>query len=221
VLALVVLVVSVGLADSVNPSTLAPAFLIATGAGAVRRLTGFTAGVFAVSFAGGALLVLGPGQLLLGALPHPSRHTKAIAEIVGGLVLIGLAAALWAGRRKVAARMSASSGSSSADRGAFALGAGIMAVELPTALPYLGAIAAIIASDVHPVGAIGLVLLYNVAFVSPLLAMTVARRFAGEGTATKLEVAGDWLRERGPGLLALLLGAAGVAVAVWGVAKLA
>jgi cytochrome c biogenesis protein CcdA len=220
VLALVVLVVSVGFADSVNPSTLAPAFLIATGADAVRQLTRFTAGVFVVSFAGGALLVLGPGQLLLSALPHPSSHTKAIAEIVGGLVLIGLAVGLWLGRRKVAARMNASSDSSNADRGAFALGAGIMAVELPTALPYFGAIAAIIASDVHPAGAIGLVLLYNLAFVSPLLAMIALRRSAGAETAAKLEAAGDWVRERGPVILAVLLAAAGVAVVGWGVAKL-
>lgn len=214
--ALILLVVSVGLADSVNPSTVAPAFLIATGADPVRALVRFTLGVLVVSLAGGVALLLGPGQLLLDALPHPSSDEKAIVELVGGVVLIGLATGLWLGRHRIARRFGAASGSARADRGAFALGAGIMAVELPTALPYFAAIAAIVASEVHLAIGVGLVLLYNVAFVSPLLVLIAARRFAGQRLAAKLDAMGDWLRERAVVLLAGLLGTAGVVVATVG-----
>jgi hypothetical protein len=61
VLALAVLVATIGLADSLNPSTLGPALVIATGEGAIPRLIAFPAGVFSVSLAGGLVLVLRPG----------------------------------------------------------------------------------------------------------------------------------------------------------------
>jgi cytochrome c biogenesis protein CcdA len=220
VIALILLVISVGLADAVNPSTLAPALLIATGPDAVRRLTGFTLGVFVVSLAGGILLLVGPGELLRGALPHPGRHDRSIAEIIGGLVLLGLAAALWFGRRQVTRRLE-SSGSGNANRGAFALGAGIMAVELPTALPYYAAIAAILAAGRHVVFGITLIVLYNVAFVSPLVALIVVRERAGGRATARFEAIGSWLRERAPVLGAVVLAFLGVAFVAVGIAGLA
>ncbi|MEA2421730.1 MAG: Sap, sulfolipid-addressing protein [Thermoleophilaceae bacterium] len=219
-LALILLVMSVGLADSINPSTLAPALLIATGPCAVRRLGRFTMGVFAVSLAAGVALLLGPGQLLLDALPHPEPHEKAIAELVGGLLLVALAAALWLGRHRLARRLSRQGSDEGPERGALALGAGIMAVELPTALPYFAAVAAILASNSSVPAGLALVLLYNVAFVAPLLALLAARRFAGERVEARLEAIGIWLRERAPAALAVLLGLAGVTVAALGVVRL-
>ena len=91
-----------------------------------------------------------------------------------------------------------------------------MAVELPTALPYFAAIAAIVASHEHVAVGTGLVLLYNVAFVSPLLALIAARRLAGERLTAKLDAAGNWLRERAAVLLAGLLGTAGAVLAMVG-----
>jgi cytochrome c biogenesis protein CcdA len=220
-LALILLVVSVGLADAVNPSTLAPALLIATAPDAVRRLAGFTVGVFLVSLAGGVAVVLGPGQLLLDAVPHPGAHAKAVAEVVGGVVLLGLAAALWLGRQAIARRLRPDPGEERADRGAFLLGAGIMAVELPTAVPYFAAVAAILASHSSVGVQLLLVLLYNVAFVAPLLALLLVRELLGDESTARLESVGAWLRERAPGLLAVLLAAAGVAVGTVGVVHLA
>jgi cytochrome c biogenesis protein CcdA len=219
VLALLLLVVSVGLADSVNPSTLAPALVLATRRGAVRQLAGFTLGVFVVSLAGGLALLLGPGQLLLDALPHPGRELKHVIQLVGGVVLVGLGAAFWLGRHRIAARM-ASAGSANANRGAFALGAGIMAVELPTAVPYYAVIGAILATPRSLTVRIAYVVLYNVAFVAPLLALLAVRRFAGEGTEARLDAIGTWLRERGPAVLAMLLAVLGVVVATFGIVGL-
>jgi cytochrome c biogenesis protein CcdA len=220
VIALILLVISVGLADAVNPSTLAPALLIATGPDAVRRLIGFTAGVFVVSLAGGIALLLGPGQLLRGALPHPGRHTRSIAELIAGAVLLALALTLWLCRRRVSRRLE-KSGSGGADRGAFALGAGIMLVELPTALPYFAAIAAILAAGRHVVVGIVLIVLYNIAFVAPLLALIVVRERAGERATARFEAAGSWLRERAPALGAALLTLIGVAFIAFGIVGLA
>jgi cytochrome c biogenesis protein CcdA len=221
VLALLLLVLSVGLADAINPTTLAPALLLATTPDGAKAVGRFTLGVFAVSLAGGLVLLLGPGQLILSALPHPGGHTKAVAELIGGLLLLGLAAALWIQRDRIASRLAKDDEPEPGDRGALALGAGIMAIELPTALPYFAAIAAILASPFALGTQIALVVLYNVAFVAPLIGLVIARQLAGERAAARLERAGAWLRMRAPAAIAVLLAVLGVFVAGVGASHLA
>ena len=52
-LRLIGLVISIGLADSLNPTTIAPALYLATADHARTRLIEFTLGVFAVYLIGG------------------------------------------------------------------------------------------------------------------------------------------------------------------------
>jgi cytochrome c biogenesis protein CcdA len=110
--------------------------------------------------------------------------------------------------------------SSDNNRGALALGAGLMAVELPTAVPYFAAIAAILAEHLALVTEIALLLLYNVMFVAPLIALAAVRRVADERAVARLEAVGGWLRSRAAVLLAALLALAGFGVATVGVAGL-
>jgi hypothetical protein len=63
--------------------------------------------------------------------------------------------------------------------GAAGLGAGIILAELPTAFPYFAALAAIIGSSAGLAGKLELVVLFNVAFVLPLLVIVGVRAFAG------------------------------------------
>jgi cytochrome c biogenesis protein CcdA len=221
VLALILLVVSVGLADAINPTTLAPALLLATAPDGAKAVGRFTLGVFAVSLAGGLVLLLGPGQLILSALPHPDARAKAAAEAIGGVVLLGLATVTWIHRERIASRLAKEDDApETSDRGALALGAGIMAIELPTALPYFAAIAAILASPFGLGTQIALVVLYNITFVAPLLVLFVARKVAGETAAARLERIGAWLRVRAPAAIAILLAVLGVVVAAVGLAHL-
>jgi cytochrome c biogenesis protein CcdA len=221
VLALLLLVVSVGLADSVNPSTIAPALILAVRPHGARPLALFILGVFGVSLAGGLVLLLGPGKLILSALPHPDAHTKAVAEVAGGVLLLVLAAATWLGRERLAARIAESSDDPErGERGALALGAGIMAVELPTALPYFAAIAAILASELSLASEVFLVVVYNVAFVAPLLGLLLVLKLAGPKASARIEQAGAWLRLHGPEVIAVLLALIGVVVAIVGLSHL-
>jgi cytochrome c biogenesis protein CcdA len=222
VTALLLLVVSVGLADSVNPSTLAPALVLVAQPRGGRSVALFTLGVFGVSLAGGLVLLLGPGQLILSALPHPDPHTRAVVEVAGGALLVVLGVATWLGRERLAAHLADSRDNDPhrAGRGALALGAGIMAVELPTALPYFAAIAAILASKFSVVTEIFLVVLYNVAFVAPLLALILVRELAGERASARIERAGTWLRRHVPAIIAVLLALVGVVVAIVGLSHL-
>jgi len=115
---------------------------------------------------------------------------------------------LWARRSRVAARI-AGSESEEPERSAFLLGAGIMAVELPTAFPYFAALASIIAAHPSLGTGIGLVAVFNLAFISPLLAILAVRALAGERATAALERAGDWFNRRAGAIVALLLGAVG------------
>ena len=93
--------VSVGLADSLNPSTVGPALYIATGRHRVWCATQFTIGVFGVSFVGGMVLTIGPGRLLLGLVPHPQGTVRHVIELVAGVVLLVIAVAIFLGRRSL------------------------------------------------------------------------------------------------------------------------
>jgi cytochrome c biogenesis protein CcdA len=215
----VAVVVMVGVADSVNPSTVAPTMALAMQRDGARRAAAFTAGVAAVSVAAGALLVAGPGEAILSAIPHPGQRLRHVAEVGAGVVLLALAVASWLGRRRLAARLGSSSDRTDRGRGlggAFGLGAGIMAVEMPTAFPYFGAVAAIVGTGAPLSAQLLLVLAFNVAFVAPLLGIVVLRARAGERAAARLERARDVLARRAGALLAGLLGAGGVALIVVG-----
>ena len=72
--------------------------------------------------------------------------------------------------------------------GAAGLGAGIILAELPTAFPYFAALAAIVGSSATLVGQLELVVLFNVAFVLPLLVILGVRTFAGPRSERLLEL---------------------------------
>jgi cytochrome c biogenesis protein CcdA len=208
-------VISVGLADSLNPSTVGPALVLAAAPRRVRRVAEFTLGVWAVNLVAGLILLVGPARLLLDLVPHPRGTVRHIIELAAGVVLIALAVTTWAARRRLARRplpMTDAEGRSSA----FVTGASLSAVELPTAAPYLAVVAAIAASTATAPEQILLVLLYNVAFIVPLLAVLVALVVAGDRADPWLRRLGDWLARRWPVVLAGLLMFVGGALATVG-----
>jgi cytochrome c biogenesis protein CcdA len=205
---------SVGLADSLNPSTVGPALYLASARRGAWRVAQFTAGVFAVNFAGGLVLTIGPGRLLLGLIPHPRGTARHVIELVAGIALLGAAVALWTGRRSLAERELPGRGGNGGS--ALIAGASIGAVELLTAAPYFAVIAAIVASTAELPEELGLLLIYNVAFVLPLLAIIVTLIVAGERAEPWLLRGGAWLQRRWPVVLAVLLLLVGSALAILG-----
>jgi cytochrome c biogenesis protein CcdA len=207
-------VISVGLADSLNPSTLGPALYISTGRRAAWRVFQFTLGVFAVTLVGGLVLAIGPGRLLLGLVPHPQGTVRHVIELVAGVILLLVAVALWLGRHGLARRkLPITSGSGGS---ALVAGASIAAVELPTAAPYFAVIAGIVASSASLPEQIGLVALYNLAFVAPLLAIVGVLLLAGDRAEPWLQKGGAWVQRRWPVVLAGLLMFVGSVLTVLG-----
>jgi cytochrome c biogenesis protein CcdA len=193
---------TVGLADSLNPSTVGPALYLATMRAAAWRVAQFTVGVFTVNLAAGVVLTIGPGRLLLGLVPHPQGTVRHAIELVAGLALVGAAVALWAGRRKLARhKLPMHSGGGSA----LVAGASLAAVELPTAAPYFAVIAGIVASNASLPQEVALLVLYNAAFVLPLLLIMLLVLLAGTRADPWLQKGGTWLQRRWPVVLASLL----------------
>ncbi len=214
-LRLIGLVVSIGLADSLNPSTIAPALYLATGEHPRRHVTEFTIGVFLVYLLGGAAILLGPGQLLLSLVPKPDAEDRHVLEILAGVAMLIAAAWLWRNRNRLAERRLPAI-EAKGKSGAI-LGATITAVELPTAFPYFAAIAAIVGSGLAPAPQLFLLLLFNICFVMPLLGILATLWLAGDHAGKLLASGRDFLQRHWPTLLAGLALVAGLFVVSLGV----
>jgi cytochrome c biogenesis protein CcdA len=214
-LRLIGIVVSIGLADSLNPSTIAPALYMATGERARGRVAEFTLAVFGVYFLGGAAIAVGAGQLFRSLLPHPRHHITNIIEVAIGVALIAGAAFLWRHRHRLAHREPPDFDPHG--RSSWVLGASITAVELPTAFPYFAVIAAIVGADLDAVGDLILLLVFNVCFVLPLLLILGTLTFAPDESERLLSLARAFLQRHWPTVLAGLALAAGLFVVLLGV----
>lgn len=218
-LRLIGIVISIALADSINPTTIAPALYLAAGERAVGRVFEFTLGVFAVYFLGGAAIAVGAGQLVRPLIPHPGRGITYTVEVAAGAAMIVVAALLWRHRRRLAHR--APPDFDPQGRSSWILGASITAVELPTAFPYFAAIAAILGAGIGPVHKLFLLLLFNVCFVLPLLAIVAVLVFAGEEAGRVISSGRAFLQRNWPSVFAGLALLAGLFVVALGVSGLA
>jgi len=206
----------IGLGDSLNPATIAPAMFLATREHPTRRVAEFLIGFLGVNLLAGLLIMLGPGELLLAILPKPSREAKHIIELVAGIGLLVLAAGIFS--RRSTLRQRSLPASSGRRRTGVALGAGLAAVELPTALPYFAAIAIIVGTDASIPGQILLLAIFNVCFTLPVIALLVALLVAGDRAKPVLTRANTWLQHHWPAVLAGILGVIGAVVAALGLA---
>jgi cytochrome c biogenesis protein CcdA len=210
---LIGIVISIGLADSLNPSTLAPALYMAAGPHPRMAVTQFTAAVFSVYLLGGAFIMLGPGQLVLSLVPKPDASTRQILEVLAGSVLIAVGVLLLRNRKKLADKPLPQV--KAGGRASWVIGATITAVELPTAFPYFGALAAIVGSGLGFVNRVILLLLFNVCFVLPLIGIIVVLEVAPDSADAVLGRARDFLQRHWPVLLAVVaIIAGGITVAL-------
>lgn len=217
-LQLIGVAVSVGLADALNPSTIGPALYLAGGEHGLRQVLLFIAGVFAVYLAGGVLLVFGPGAAIISLVPHPGATLRYWLELAAGGVLIVGAVVTWWRRASLARRPLVTP--SKGRRSGLVLGASITAVELPTAFPYFGVIAAVVSSRVDDFQQFVLLVIFNFVFVLPLVAIALTLALRGPGAARMLRHARRRLERRWPEALAGVLAVIGAVVVLLGVTGL-
>jgi cytochrome c biogenesis protein CcdA len=214
------IVLSIGFADSLNPTTIAPALVLATGERPRHSIATFTLGVFSVYFLGGLLIALGPGELLLALIPKPSQNVVQIIEVAAGVVLIAAGGFLWRYRASLAQREMPTV--KAGRRTGFVLGATIMLIELPTAFPYFGMLAAVIGSHKPVVEQVLLVFIFNLVFIWPLLAIYVILWIYGDQADKVIDRWRKALEKRWPVVLAgvaLLAGAIVITLGVTGIIR--
>lgn len=218
-LRLIGICVSIGLADSLNPTTIAPALYLASGEHARRRVLEFTLAVFAVYLVGGLVLALGPGGLLLSLIPHPHHRLAYLIEIGAGVAMLAGATLLWRHRGRLSDRETPEF--ESRGRSSWVLGATITAIELPTAFPYFAVIATTVGADVDAVKEIILLLIFNLCFVSPLLGIAATLSLAGDHAQQYLGRGREFLQNHWPAVLSIVGVIAGLFVVLLGVTGLA
>jgi hypothetical protein len=212
--ALAILVLSVAALDSLNPSTIAPAAVLALGERPARQVGLFTLGVFVVSTAGGLFLLFAVGQSVVARFAHPAAHTEHVLELAVGIALLLVAGLLWILRDRLRAHLGRTS--STGGRSALLLGAGIMAIELPTAFPYFAAILATLGAVQGAVQQTVFIILFNVVFVSPLLALTLLLAITGHRYRDRIDRISRLIKTHGPDLLPPGVAIIGGALAIIG-----
>jgi cytochrome c biogenesis protein CcdA len=211
--AFVALIAGMGLVDSLNPATIAVGVVLGTTERPLLRLSGYAAGIFAVYFVGGLVLTLGPSELIRTATSHPKGIGFDIALVVVGLVALGFAAWVFVHRRDAAKVPDVKMRPGSA----LALGAGMTAVDLPTAFPYFAAVVAIIGEDLAPPVEIALLVLFNVMYIAPIVLIAVVAVALGERAERPLLRIRAFVTRWSPVLLVVLSVAVGVVALVAGV----
>jgi cytochrome c biogenesis protein CcdA len=215
VLRLIGIVLSIGLADSLDPTTLGPGLYLALGKHPARRVLNFAIGVFLVMVISGLTVVLLPGQLLLHLVPHPRRIVEYWLETAVGAGLGVGAFVVWRYRSILSARelfrARETRGTSS-----LLLGVGVMTVNLPVAVPYFAAIAAIVGSGRSLAGQSACIVLYSFCFVAPLVGMVVVLWLAPARAEVLLGQVRGVIQRHWAGVLAVVLVLAGGFVIVLG-----
>ena len=213
------LAISIGLADSLNPTSIGPALYLASGSRPRRSVLRFTGGYAAVMVLGGLVLTLGPGQAILALVPRPGATTRYILETIAGAAMLVAAAVLWwrrdsLGKRENAAQTHPRRGSPAV------MGVTISAIELPTAFPYFAVIAAVVGSGLNVGEQIILVAVYNVCFILPLLGIVAVLTIAGDQAVEILSRVRDYLHRHWPVIVAAVALVAGLFVLALGITGL-
>jgi cytochrome c biogenesis protein CcdA len=200
-------IVGLAVVDSINPSALlATIALLLRGRPARPLVALYVAAVLVTYLAVGLALTLG-----LGLTPSALLESDAayLAQGVLGAAMLAYAVAApgrRGGRGPAGPRRLPAAGRPAA---VFALGVAVTVLELPTALPYLGAVGAITRAELAVAEWLPLLLLYNLIFVVPPLALLAGHLALGDRAERLLERLRDRLAGAAREGLLWLLGLVG------------
>lgn len=171
--------------------------------------------------AGGVLIAVGLGDLILSVLPKPSRKLKYALEIGVGAVLVIAGAVIWWRRRALGSDAPRGDRARTGDGNAVLLGVGVAGIELLTAFPYFAAIAIVVGASVSDGTKLFLLVLYNVVYLLPLFAIVAICVLMGKRAGDVLVPVGDWISRYWPMVVAPLAATVGVALMAYGIVMFA
>jgi cytochrome c biogenesis protein CcdA len=177
--------------DSVNPSALVVTIYLLVTRARVSRILVYLATVFTVYLSIGVALMLGL-ETLLGdrreILEGPVAH--AVQGLIGAALL---AFAILTPSSQSHVREARAP--SSQNLGAMVLlGVTITVLEFPTALPYLAAIGIMTSAELSPAQWAPVLVIYNLIFVSPPLALAAVYRFLSSRLRERITEIQEWVQ---------------------------
>jgi cytochrome c biogenesis protein CcdA len=163
--------VSLAIIDSINPASITGALYLG-GSGRKARLGLFIPAVYCTYLLFGLALTLGPAAALRSALAHSPIMIGPVLDVVVGVGLFGGGVRIW-GRRAASPALAAPARTFGAGS-ALSLGALTTLADLPSAGPLLVASALITAANAALWTKVSDLLLYDVIYIVPLLAVAGA-----------------------------------------------
>jgi hypothetical protein len=164
---------ALALVDSINPSAIVVTLYLLSRGRMPAQVVVYVLAIFLTYLTLGAMMMSGLDAVLPASGVAAGGRLALVAQ-----ALIGLALLLYAIRAPAAPGSAPRIEPGASTYAALALlGVTVTAMELPTAVPYFGAIALLTAADLPPARWLPLLVLYNVVFVLPpvvLLAGQVA-----------------------------------------------
>jgi cytochrome c biogenesis protein CcdA len=195
---LIIAVLGIAVVDSINPSALAMTSYLIARPDPWRDVRAYIAGIFTFYYAVGLVVVFAFGR----AIDTIVDKLSSPAVPYGIEALIGVAALIYALRTpKAGAANGPSAPATLTPWRAFGLGLTITVVESTTAIPYLGALAAISRANAAPVATIALLFAYNVVFIAPPTILALTARYASGNVLDRLRNR----RPKPPGIGRLIL----------------
>ncbi|MDX1991154.1 MAG: GAP family protein [bacterium] len=190
-LSLIVALIGIAVADSLNPSLFVAQFYLLTTPKPTARILSYIAGILTVNYFGGVLLLGGARVLFADFIASLNHTTLYGVQLVVGLLILGFG--LWM-RAQAAETTEVKKPFSLRPIHTFALGMVVMVNELTTALPYFVAIERIAQADVGVVGGLALLLLYNAVFSLPLFGFLVFALVYRQHFAETLAKINRWMQ---------------------------
>jgi cytochrome c biogenesis protein CcdA len=206
-------IVGIAALDSVNPTVTAVHLFLLGTARPLPRAGAFVLGVYAANYLGGLLAIMGVGALVRQLPGDVSGLIDTGARLILGLALLIAGYYLY---RRAKTELEVRRPKSLRPLHTLILGVAITCAELPTALPYLAAIAILAEAGLGLAETAGVLLAYNLVLVSPLLILLGLYLILRRKRAFWLARIGPLVSRWFPRLLPILLGLLGMILIVDG-----
>jgi len=161
------IIAGLAIADALNPFSIAALVYLLSTDRPLERGLAFAAGTFVTYFAGGGVLLQGWQALVSRLVPLLPTWAPSALEIAAGAVCLAVAVWIWRKSSNSQARTPVRLGLA----GTIVFALASTAADLPTAIPYFAAVDRIVASTTAPWAQGAWLVVYNLVYISPLLAM--------------------------------------------------
>jgi cytochrome c biogenesis protein CcdA len=206
---------ALALVDSINPSAIVVTLYLLSRGRVAAQVLMYVAAIFLTYLALGVMLMLGLDALLLSLRSTGGGRLGYIVQS-----LIGLAMLVYAIRAPTTVKSAPRVEPRASTYAALALlGVTVTTMELPTAVPYFGAIAVLTAADLPMAGWLPLLVVYNLIFVLPPVLLLVGHIVLGSRLDGRYANLRERLQAGARETMLWIFGFVGGGLFVWGVVE--